>query len=187
MNNTIVLLCGGNSIRFHENKLLYRYNGMPLYRYTFDKLKHIVSRHNDYTLLVVSQYESLLDEIKGECITVYSSDCAKGASYSIKVALDVVSSNYITFIVADQLFMEEDTIESFIESSLMNHCKIACIEYEGELYNPVIFDSSYIDELKSLEKDQGGKRIVKRHLDVVYRYSIKNPLELKDIDTKDEL
>ncbi|MBQ0065822.1 MAG: nucleotidyltransferase family protein, partial [Firmicutes bacterium] len=63
MNNYIVLLCGGNSTRFQENKLLYPLQGKALYRHTFDKLKNIVQRHSDYFLLVVSQYETLIEQV----------------------------------------------------------------------------------------------------------------------------
>ena len=188
MNNYIVLLCGGNSIRFQENKLLYPLHGKPLYRHTFNKLKNIVQRHSNYSLIVVSQYKDLLEQIQEDCLGVYSKECEKGASYSIKVALDNIPKEacYITFMVADQPYMFEETIEDFLQKSMEAQCKIGAVDYEGELYNPVIFHSLYRDELYSLENDQGGKRVVRRHLDDVFHYLILNPYELKDIDRKDD-
>ena len=59
----MIYLAAGNSRRFQDNKLLYNYQGQPLYRYGFNQLLKLLSNDN-YTLDVVTQYPEIIFDIK---------------------------------------------------------------------------------------------------------------------------
>ena len=60
MRVTILYLAAGNSRRFGENKLLYPLEGKAVYRHLLDRLVQIAGRHENWELLVVTQYERIL-------------------------------------------------------------------------------------------------------------------------------
>ena len=63
MRVTILYLAAGNSRRFGENKLLYPLDGKAVYRHLLDRLAQIAGRHENWELLVVTQYERILEEL----------------------------------------------------------------------------------------------------------------------------
>ena len=63
MRVTILYLAAGNSRRFGENKLLYPLDGKAVYRHLLDRLAQIARRHENWELLVVTQYERILEEL----------------------------------------------------------------------------------------------------------------------------
>ena len=89
MRVTILYLAAGNSRRFGENKLLYPLDGKAVYRHLLDRLAQIARRHENWELLVVTQYERILEELAplvkaGRLQTVFSPDSEKGISYTIR-------------------------------------------------------------------------------------------------------
>ena len=79
MRVTILYLAAGNSRRFGENKLLYPLDGKAVYRHLLDRLAQIAGRHENWELLVVTQYERILEELAplvkaGRLQTVFSPD-----------------------------------------------------------------------------------------------------------------
>ena len=83
MRVTILYLAAGNSRRFGENKLLYPLDGKAVYRHLLDRLAQIAGRHENWELLVVTQYERILEELAplvkaGRLQTMFSPDSEKG-------------------------------------------------------------------------------------------------------------
>ena len=94
MRVTILYLAAGNSRRFGENKLLYPLDGKAVYRHLLDRLAQIAGRHENWELLVVTQYERILEELAplvkaGRLQTVFSPDSEKGISYTIRAGIEV--------------------------------------------------------------------------------------------------
>ena len=56
------------------------------------------------------------------------------------------------------------------------------IEREG---NPVIFPKTLFEELMALEGDKGGKQIIKKHPEMVYKVYVTEQ-ELSDMDYKED-
>ena len=61
MKTYIIYLAAGNSKRFPDNKLLYRFGDKPLYRHTFDQLTYQLEN-----IIVVTQYREI-----GSCIIYF--------------------------------------------------------------------------------------------------------------------
>lgn len=66
MQNRIIYLAAGNSVRFGENKLLYPVAGKPMYRHGLDLLFSILEENENYELIVASQYREITEAVLSE-------------------------------------------------------------------------------------------------------------------------
>ena len=98
----VIYMAAGNSRRFGSNKLLFPWQGKPLYRHTFDLLLERQQAWADrcpFSITVVTQYEQILREL-GELsgqeglFLVYCADSKKGVSYTIRAGIQAVLSQY---------------------------------------------------------------------------------------------
>ena len=123
MRVTILYLAAGNSRRFGENKLLYPLDGKAVYRHLLDRLAQIAGRHENWELLVVTQYERILEELAplvkaGRLQTMFSPDSEKGISYTIRAGIEAAekqNADACACFVADQPCLKEETAERFLE------------------------------------------------------------------------
>ncbi|MDU4412052.1 MAG: NTP transferase domain-containing protein, partial [Streptococcus sp.] len=90
------------------------------------------------------------------------------------------------FMVCDQPFITEKTLKILLDKFINGEKGIVCVGCGNNKGNPVIFSKKYINELLSLQGDNGGKRILKGHLNDLNVVNIDNEIELFDIDTQEE-
>lgn len=155
MRVTILYLAAGNSRRFGENKLLYPLDGKAVYRHLLDRLAQIAGRHENWELLVVTQYERILEELAplvkaGRLQTVFSPDSEKGISYTIRAGIEAAekqNADACACFVADQPYLKEETAERFLESMEMQKAPLGCVFCGGESGNPAWFSKPYFSEL----------------------------------------
>lgn len=186
-----ILLAAGNSIRFGENKLLYRWNGKEMYRHALDLLVFLQKEKKIRKLLLVTQYDSII----ASCGRSYPSvtivrNCAPelGISHSIALGLDSLAgmkpaSDACLFFVADQPDLSKKTITNFVMAWEQGKSKILACACGKTIKNPVIFSADFYRELSELNGDVGGKQIVLRYLQKTDLYQVSEK-ELEDIDTK---
>lgn len=184
MKMAAILLASGKSRRFGENKLLWKYQGKPLFLYVAE----IIAACSEELLqkkMIVSCYSEVLEYhlVKEKFQRIENKEADKGISrsifYGITCADDV---DAYLFCVCDQPHLKKETIEGFITAYQKSGKGIGCLSYKGRKGNPVIFSRKYEKELLKLEGDIGGKRIMKEHLEDVFFYEIKEEKELEDID-----
>lgn len=187
MNKHIIYLAAGNSRRFGSNKLLHITQGKPLYQHGLDMLMEFCRKHTDCTLLVVSQYEEILHQAEKCGIrAVYSPLSVKGMSYTIRAALqalgDIPEEDFLIFAVADQPCLSEHTMGKLIECA-SSGVETASVAYGDRPGNPAMFSVGLIPELLSLQGDEGGRKIIRRHACTYIQ--VQDERELMDIDTPD--
>lgn len=191
----MVVLAAGFSKRFGGNKLLYELDGMPMYQHLLNRLKELKEEGKTDSLLVVSQYEEILEEIKKQGIPVVKNeDSARGISSSLQLGLEKTieiqkekEEHYYMFFAADQPWLGKETIREFTSAFLKSNKKIGCVSKDGVPKNPVIFHQKYIPELMSLTGDTGGKKVLKKHLEETFFYEVQNEKELFDCDYKSDI
>lgn len=187
MKTYIIYLAAGNSQRFQNNKLLYLLHDKPLYRYTLDQL----ISHFDH-IVVVTQYLEIANYVSQfPCVTcLVDKECKKGLSFSIKIALRFLNTVErpfeMVFVVADQPYLTLSSIDCLISKSHEKKAKLATLASRKRPGNPTLFHSDYFHELMQLEKDQGGRIVLKRHQDQVLSVFVDDK-ELDDIDYLDDL
>ena len=184
MRINLILLAAGNSKRFNGNKLLTIYKDKPIYMYIVEKVLDLKVNK----IICVTQYEDIKEALLNTNINVVINDNSSlGISSSIKLGInfDKNADGYM-FMVCDQPFISIETLNSVIDNFINGDKGIVCVGYGDNKGNPVIFSKRYIDELLSLEGDNGGKRILKGHLNDLKIVNVDNVVELVDIDTQEE-
>ena len=184
MRINLILLAAGNSKRFNGNKLLAIYKDKPIYMYIVEKVLDLKVNK----IICVTQYKEIKEALLNTDINVVMNENSSlGVSSSIKLGInfDKNADGYM-FMVCDQPFISIETLNSLIDNFINGDKGIVCVGYGDNKGNPVIFSKRYINELLSLEGDNGGKRILKRHLDDLKIVNVDNEVELVDIDTQEE-
>ena len=184
MRISLILLAAGNSKRFNGNKLLTIYKEKPIYMYIVEKVFDLKVNK----IICVTQYEEIREALLNTNINIVINDNSSlGISSSIKLGInfDKNADGYM-FMVCDQLFISIETLNSVIDNFINGDKGIVCVGYGDNKGNPVIFSKKYINELLLLEGDNGGKRVLKRHLNDLKIVNVDNEVELVDIDTQEE-
>lgn len=189
MKVAVIYLASGNSRRFGENKLLKNLGAKPMYRYGLDRLINLCKKHENWEIIVVTQYKEIIEQIKKEPVKIaFCPESKYGISYSIKAGLKVAGdARHYVFFVADQPEMKEKTMEDFISFMGNGSYELGCVKLADRLGNPVWFDRKYKEELLSLSKDKGGKKILKKHMEKVRFFDVFHESELCDIDYPKEM
>lgn len=189
MKVSLIYLAAGNSRRFGSNKLLYEFLGKPMYRHLLDRLSAVCARHREWEVVVVTQYPEIARQVRqmgeqyGMIHTVFSPDSHKGASYSIRAGLEAAGAAEAgVFFVADQPYLSEKCAESFLEAMEKNRAGLGCVSWKGRRGNPVWFSRKYFPELARLDGDQGGRKVLERHLEDAVFFQVLEERELMDVD-----
>ena len=117
-------------------------------------------------IICVTQYEEIKEALLNTNINVVMNNNSNlGVSSSIKIGInfDKNADGYM-FMVCDQPFISIQTLNSVIDNFIKGDKGIVCVGCGNNKGNPVIFSKKYINELLSLEGDNGGKVIIKGNL-----------------------
>ena len=141
----VIYMAAGNSHRFGNNKLLYLYEGKPLYRHGLELLLKLKQEMGEkLTVTVVTQYAEILEEVQDifeRCgmagmQAVFCEESRLGASYTIRAGIEAVISqdpvsgqpkegqsmigekDYLMFMVADQPHLTLDSVRKLVESAV---------------------------------------------------------------------
>lgn len=197
----VVYMASGFGKRFGSNKLLeaFGFDGKPLFRHgleLFLRLKERMERDAGIPMriILVSQYPEILEYgEKAGVRTVENPFAAEGITASIRLGTEAAAeeaADYYLYSVADQPWLQEETVWSFLtgflDLSLTEQKSIGCLAAEGRRGNPVIFHRRYGDELTALKGDRGGSQIMKRYPQEVMEFPV-DGRELADIDCRDDL
>lgn len=185
----LVLLAAGDSVRFGGNKLLASVGTKPMYRHLADEIQ-AVSGDAFYRKLVVSQYSRILTDLgQAGFEPVENRDSRLGISHSIRLALEQMDGreDAVCFAVCDQPWLRAQTILDMMDGWRKSGKGLACLCCGGVDGNPALFARCYEPELLMLSGDRGGRAVIRRHPEDLYRHEIRNPKELEDIDTKEKI
>lgn len=196
MKIDVILLAAGSGRRFSDekqpgkNKLLHLLGGKPLYLRCFQNWAEAAGRREECRIFAVAREQEILDAAEDMgFLPVHSPESARGLSYSVRAglgtSLESGGANRFVFAVADQPFLQISTLNRFLKEAASSH--YACLAWERELYNPVSFPASALPELMALSGDQGGKRVLLRHLDQCARVNASRREEILDGDTVQEM
>lgn len=193
MKIAMIMLAAGNSRRFGANKLLYKVDGMPMYKHVLGQLiqaknqleicaGNLIDIRCDIT--VVTQYDTIAETAREQGIHVlYNLHPERGISSSLRIGLNAnQDADAVLFTVSDQPWLSSETIYELFRVFLNSGKEIACISCQGKLGNPCIFKKKYYEELLALEGDKGGKKVLLKHLEDTCIYETKNARETEDID-----
>ncbi|MDD3254150.1 MAG: selenium-dependent molybdenum cofactor biosynthesis protein YqeB [Lachnospiraceae bacterium] len=180
----LVLLAAGDSRRFRGNKLLAELDHKPMYRHIADQIAACAPERFAQKL-VVSQYPEILEDLNAEgYLAVENRDSSLGVSHSIHLALEHLEKTVtaICFAVCDQPWLTCRTIEGLLAGWERSGKGMGCPTCGGNDGNPAVFSRSYEKALFMLEGDVGGRKVMKRFPEDVYRFAVSDERELADLD-----
>ena len=202
-------MAAGNSRRFGSNKLIYTYEGKPLYRHGLELLLKLKQEMGvELSVTVVTQYSEILTEVQDifeKCgmpgmQAVFCEESRLGASYTIKAGIEAVLSqnpasgqqDYLLFMVADQPHLTLDSVRKLIQAAgsreqaapsgppAASQPETLSLRCGTTPGNPCMFRADFIPELMTLTADQGGRKVLKRH--ACQYVDISDARELADVD-----
>lgn len=191
MRLRLIFLAAGNSRRFGSNKLLYPVEGIPMYLHLLERLRALCQENQEWELLAVTRYPEILSACRQYQIpVVHSEESRKGASFSIKAGLlgqpgEEKPEAYI-FFAADQPWLSKKTVREFLLFMEGRKSPLGFVSFRGEPGNPVWFGARFLPELLALEGDQGGRRVLRAHLEEAVSFPVEDPKELQDVDVPPE-
>lgn len=182
MNISAIVMASGLSKRMNQNKLHMKINDKKIYEYILDTIKKC-SCINE--VIVVAKDSEILE--KADIIgfkAVRNEYSHLGQSVSIKLGIkSTIKSDGYMFFVADQPFIEVDTINKLCSIFYDNSNKIIVPCFNGINKSPVIFPENLKEELLNIEGDIGGRVVIKNNSERVIKVQIGNENEFIDIDT----
>ena len=189
MHKYLIYLASGSGSRFGSNKLLTTVKGLPLYRFGLQVLQQAADRVPDCTLIVVSRYPEIREYARRQGLI--ASDCPDsilGVSHTIKAGLGAIPNlqeeDYLLFSVADQPNLRASSVIKLLQKA-DGRRESARLSFAGTPGNPVLFSASLVPELLSLQGDQGGGAVAKKHACILVEAS--SIQELQDLDTRSDL
>ena len=186
---SVIVLASGNSKRFRENKLLYEIDEKPMYLHTVEKLINLKKKYEYIDeIIFVTKYRKIVEDLQNKDVKIVENKNSEfGISQSIKLGISNSKNKVYMFIVCDQPYVREKTIENFISEFIKSGKNLGCVSSNNTLLNPTIFTEKYRKDLLDLEGDKGGKKIILNNLDDLFVFEVDNPKELVDIDYKHQL
>lgn len=190
MIRDLVLLAAGSGRRFGGDKLLYRVGGIPMIEHACALYAGIPFRRR---ILVVRPEDDPVAECgQGFGFEILSNpDHEKGIGTSTAVGAkellrDPVQPDAVLYAVSDQPYLERDTVRRLMDAWEEHPGSICLPLCSGKRGNPVLFPGDLLGELALLDEDIGGKAVIRRHEDRVFPVESVQPMEMKDIDYREE-
>ena len=183
-----IILAAGESRRMGKPKQLIPLEKTTILEQTVDNFLN--SEVPDVIVVVGYKAEEVAKLIANRPVTVaVNSAYREGMSTSIVAGLSLLSDKAqgVMFALADQPFIDSQTINRLIEAFGIYDKGIVMPIYQGRRGHPVIFSIKYEEELLSLKGDIGGREIICRHPDDVFEVAVNCEGIFVDIDTMDNL
>jgi molybdenum cofactor cytidylyltransferase len=159
-----VVLAAGTSSRMGRNKLLLEVAGKSLLRRT---VTTAVDAGLDPVLVVLGhESERARPELEGlSCEVVLNPGFQEGIHSSVRTGIAAVPAGCAAAVVllADMPLVDAEMVRSLIRRYRDGRPLLVVSDYEGVDAPPILYDRSLFAELRVLEGEGCGKRVVKRH------------------------
>ena len=182
-----VILAAGTSSRLGRPKQLLDFGGEPLVR----RVARIALATNlDSVTIVLGAAARDIEPLLGDLsvVIVTNPDFARGQASSMQAGIRAVpaDTDAILFLLGDQPTIEIATVNSVIDEFGHSGAAIVQAQYAGDVSgHPVLFSESLVPELMSIDGDEGGRGIIRRHHKAVRHVNF-DQAPPPDIDTEED-
>ena len=179
-----LLLAAGFSKRFGSSKLLAELNcGHTVYAQTRDRLAAAVE---DYAVVTRPEIAELLTTSEPN-LHVFP-HASKGMGASLAFGIELAESKHwdaALICLADMPFISTSTYLELAAAARKDAIVVPC--FDGKNGNPVSFGSQFYGDLKKLQGDAGGKKVMQKHESNLVKHAVNSSAVLADIDTLQDL
>lgn len=151
MKIDIILLAAGNSSRFQGNKLLYCYKQKPLFEYTINHIKELISIPESIigTVVLVTKYSEIIQAVQkiSRIVPVINKNSELGISYSIYLGIYQVlklqrPEDFLWNIKKKEWFLKNSLNHSLVDKETA-YCFMVCDQPELKFNTLKNFLNSY--------------------------------------------
>lgn len=180
-----VVMAAGSGTRFGGGKLLAEFRGVPLYRHALDA---VPAQLLDRAAVVSGEAEILAAGESMGFLPVLNDRPEEGVSRTIRLGLEALGDvDAALFMVADQPQLRRETVERLLsEGAAQPERIVAPARADGQLGNPCLFPAAFFPELRALEGDRGGRRVISAHPEALAAIPVPED-ELFDTDSREDL
>jgi len=182
MTGVIVLAAGGSS-RMGSPKQLLPYRGKTLLRRAAETA--VASLCDRVVVVIGNQAREMRGELGDLAVSIVENpNWQSGISSSIRVGLDELLKddlNGVVVMLCDQPFVTPDVLNDLVDTHLQTGRPIVASSYETSCGVPAFFTRELFPELISLTGDQGARRIILNHPELVATVAF--PHGALDVDT----
>lgn len=178
---TAVLLASGFSKRMGKNKLFLTYKGKSFLTRALELLTSLPFLE---VLVIIQKKDALkMDDFK-QVKVIYNTHPERGQSESVLLALEKAKGQHCLFMPVDQPFLTTSLLVKLMEKAQKDN--IVYPLYQNKPTTPIFFGHDFLNELKTLSGDNGGRQVRNHHPNESEALSLFNDKELIDIDTPEK-
>jgi molybdenum cofactor cytidylyltransferase len=159
-----VVLAAGLSTRMGTNKMLLRIGGASLVRRTVDTA---LGAGLDPVLVVVGHESAAVErELSGlRCTPVLNPDYARGIHASLKAGIAALPEDIqaATVLLGDMPLVDSAMVRALVYRFRQGSAPLAISVYGEVVAPPIVYGRSLFAELRQIDGDGCGKRVVKQH------------------------
>jgi molybdenum cofactor cytidylyltransferase len=189
-NIAAIVLAAGKSSRMQgANKLLADIGGEPMITHTMQQVMASAAK----PVIVVTGRDSdrVGDAIEGTgASTTHNPDFATGMASSLRAGVNALPDDVDGALIClgDMPLVTAEQMNSLIEAFDAVEGRGICVPtYQGKWGNPVLWSSTYFDEIRAITGDKGARDLLHHHGDHVYEVSMEDGTILQDFDTPESL
>jgi molybdenum cofactor cytidylyltransferase len=182
-----IILAAGESKRMKVPKMLLHFNGKTMIELV---IENVIRSEVFRTLVVLGSHR---DEILGSIGNLpvdhcYNEDYRKGMLSSVQCGFKSLPANFEAVLVfpGDQPFIEPAVTNLIIKAYRESRKGIIIPLYGNKRGHPVLIDRRYMDEIFTLEENEGLRSLSILHQNDVFEVKTNSPGILKDFDTKED-
>lgn len=182
-----LLLAAGESQRMGRLKQLLPLGGSTLIEVVLENL--LRSRLQEVIVVLGFGAEEIRPRVEAKGVRVAVNPRYKeGMASSLRVGLDALDprAEGILVALADQPFIPPEVIDRLIKAFQGTSKGIVVPTFQGRRGHPVIFHRRYMEELRSLSGDQGGRKLLHRNPEDLLGVEVDCPGVITDIDTLED-
>jgi molybdenum cofactor cytidylyltransferase len=165
----VIVLAAGGSSRLGHPKQLVRYRGETLIRRAARTA--LESSCDQVVVVIGSSSEQMRRELDGLPVRlVENQDWQSGMSSSIRAGLEELRSDDpdgVVIMLCDQPLVTADLLNNLIRTHRETGKPIVASSYAGARGVPAFFSKELITDLASLTADEGARRIISKHPELV--------------------
>lgn len=177
-----VIMASGMSVRFGENKLFAEIGGKTFLQRILEATEGIFLKRT-----VVTRNADVAEYCREKGVDVILHELPD-RNDTVRLGAEFLADmDGIVFCACDQPMLSRESLlklRNAFSFEKKNLLRLACGEQLGM---PALFGKEYAEELKHLPKGKGGSYLLKKYAENVACVQVEDPLELFDVDTKEEL
>jgi len=184
MSVGLIILAAGGSTRLGSPKQLLRYGEETFIRRAANAA--VASKCDRVVIVIGSRAQEMRRELEGLPVSIVENpDWQSGMSSSVRVGLAELSrDDAVLIMLCDQPFVTAAVLDKLIETYHQTGMPIVASDYGTARGVPALFARELYPELASLTADEGARRIIARHPELVA--TVEFAAGVVDVDTRDE-